>query len=106
MARYRGFVSSPRVPGGVVHKLPVDLRKALASHPEQFVQTLTEKLMTYGIGRTVTWRDMPTIRAIVRDTAKENYRFSSIILHIVDSDQFQMRSVAETQHPTQTAQNH
>jgi hypothetical protein len=84
-----------------------DLRRALVSHPEQFVQTLTEKLMTFATGRTVTWRDMPTIRAIVRDTAKDNYRFSSIVLHIVDSDQFQMRSAApEGGHGTQTAENH
>jgi hypothetical protein len=83
-----------------------DLRKSLVSRPEQFVQTLTEKLMTYGTGRTVTWRDMPTIRQIVRDTAKDNYRFSSIVLHIVDTDQFQMRSSADPAHGTQTAQSH
>jgi mono/diheme cytochrome c family protein len=83
-----------------------DLRRTLAGNPEQFVQTLTEKLMTYATGRTVTWRDMPTIRAMVRASARDNYRFSSIVRQIVDSDQFQMRSAAsEAAHSAQTALN-
>jgi hypothetical protein len=60
-------------------------------HPEQFVQTLTEKMMTYALGRSVAYYDMPTIRKIVRDAAKDNYRFSSIVLGIVNSPAFQMR---------------
>ncbi len=70
-----------------------DLRNALTTNPEQFVQTLTEKLMTYGLGRTVEYRDMPTVRRIVRDAAKDDYRFDTIVMDIVNSDQFQMRSV-------------
>ena len=50
-----------------------DLRKALASDPEQFVQTLTIKLMTYGLGRGIDYQDMPTVRAIVRASAKQDY---------------------------------
>ena len=46
---------------------PADLRKALMKRPEQFVQTLTEKLMTYALGRSVEYYDMPAVRAIVRD---------------------------------------
>jgi uncharacterized protein DUF1592/uncharacterized protein DUF1588/uncharacterized protein DUF1585/uncharacterized protein DUF1587/uncharacterized protein DUF1595 len=94
------------LPDGTRINGPDDLRNALASNPGQFVQTITEKLMTYATGRAVSFRDMPTIRAIVRDTAKDNYRFSSIVMHIVNSDQFQKRSPASDAiaHKTQTAQ--
>jgi mono/diheme cytochrome c family protein len=70
---------------------PSDLRQALLKHPEQFVQTMTEKMMTYALGRAVEYYDMPTIRKIVRDAAKDNYRFSSIVLGIVSSPPFQMK---------------
>ena len=70
---------------------PVDLRKALMKRPEQFVQTFTEKLMTYALGRTVEYYDMPVVRQIVRDAAKDNYRFSSIVSGIVKGAPFQMR---------------
>ena len=70
---------------------PVDLRNALARRPDQFVQTLTEKLMTYGLGRSVEYYDMPAVRQIVRDAARDNYRFSSIVMGIVRSTPFQMR---------------
>jgi hypothetical protein len=94
------------LPDGTKISGPDDLRRALASNPGQFVQTLTEKLMTYATGRAVSYRDMPTIRGIVRDTAKDNYRFSSIVMHIINSDQFQKRSPASEAiaHKTQTAQ--
>ena len=69
---------------------PADLRKALMKRPEQFVQTVTEKLMTYALGRSVEYYDMPAVRAIVRDAARDNYRFSSIVMGIVRSAPFQM----------------
>jgi hypothetical protein len=72
---------------------PNDLRLALLKHPEQFAETVTEKLMTYALGRTVEYYDMPAIRKIVRDAAKDNYRFSSIVLGIAKSAPFQMRRV-------------
>jgi mono/diheme cytochrome c family protein len=72
---------------------PNDLRKALVKHPEQFAQTVTEKLMTYGLGRSVEYYDMPTIRKIVHDAAKDNYRFSSIVVGIAKSSPFQMRRI-------------
>jgi hypothetical protein len=56
---------------------------------------LTAKLMTYGLGRTVEYYDMPTVRAIVRDAARDNYRFSAIIMGIVKSAPFQMRKLSE-----------
>ena len=94
------------LPDGTRISGPGDLRKALTSNPNQFVQTVTEKLMTYATGRAVSFRDMPTIRAIVRDTEKDDYRFSSIVMHIVNSDPFQKRSSASDviAHKTQTAQ--
>ena len=72
---------------------PADLRVALTRRPEQFVQTLTERLMTYALGRTVEYYDMPTVRRIVRESARDKYRFSSIVLGIVRSDPFRMRMV-------------
>jgi mono/diheme cytochrome c family protein len=73
---------------------PVDLRNALMRRHDQFVQTITEKLMTYGLGRSVEHYDMPAVRQIVRDAARDNYRFSSIVMGIVKSAPFQMRKSA------------
>jgi hypothetical protein len=70
---------------------PVELRQALLREPEVFVGTMTEKLMTYALGRGLADYDMPTVRAIVRDASKQDYRFSSLILGIVKSPAFQMR---------------
>jgi mono/diheme cytochrome c family protein len=70
---------------------PIALRKALLSRPENFVQTLTEKLMIYALGRGLTHADMPMVRAIVREASRQEYRFSSIVLGIVKSPAFQMR---------------
>ncbi len=70
---------------------PNDLRQALMRRPEQFVETITEKMMTYALGRSVEYYDMPTVRQIVRDAARDNYRFSSIVLGIVKSAPFEMK---------------
>ena len=72
----------------------VELRAALLREPETFVRTLTEKLMTYAVGRGLTATDMPAVRTVVRDTARDQYRFSSVILEIVRSVPFQMRTKA------------
>ena len=72
---------------------PVSLRQALIKRPEQFVGTLTEKLMTYGLGRGLEYYDMPTVRAIARDAGRSDYRFSSIVMGIVKSTPFQMKKV-------------
>ena len=60
----------------------------------EFVQTVTEKLMTYALGRSVEYYDMPAVRAIVRDAARDNYRVSSIVMGIVRSAPFQMRKAS------------
>jgi hypothetical protein len=70
---------------------PATLRAALLSRFDVFARTFSEKLLTYGLGRALRPADMPAVRAIVRDAAKEDYRFSSIILGIVNSEPFQMR---------------
>jgi hypothetical protein len=99
--------ASGELPDGTKINGPDDLRKALVANPDQFVQTLTEKLMTYALGRTVEYGDMPTVRRIVRDISKDNYRFSALVMDIINSDQFQMRSVPKDDsiaRKTQTAQ--
>jgi hypothetical protein len=70
----------------------VTLRQALIRNPEIFVGTVTEKLLTYALGRGLAYYDMPTVRAIVRDTGPRGYRFSSIVLGIVNSTPFQKRT--------------
>jgi hypothetical protein len=90
------------LPDGTKVNGPDSLRAALMANPDQFVQTLTEKLMTYALGRTVEYYDMPTIRDIVRKSAQDNYRFSSIVLNIVNSPPFQMRQVAPEKTPVST----
>ncbi|MEJ1964149.1 MAG: DUF1592 domain-containing protein [Gammaproteobacteria bacterium] len=80
--------TSGKLPDGTIVKGPDDLRKALLAKPEQFVQTLTQKLMTYGLGRPVEYSDMPTIRSIVRNLAASNYRFNDLVTAIVTSDAF------------------
>ena len=71
---------------------PADLRRWLVGRSDQFVQTMTEKLMTYALGRGVEPQDMPLIRAIDREAARNSNRFSAIVLGIVKSDTFQMNS--------------
>ena len=78
------------LPDGHVLKGPDDLRNALLAKPDQFVQTLVEKLMVYATGRTLEYTDMPEVRSIVRDTAPDHYRFESLVMKIVTSPEFQM----------------
>ena len=69
-----------------------ELRALLMQHPEQFVTTLTENLLTYALGRGLEPFDMPAVRKIVQDAAVHDYRFQSILAGIVDSYPFQWRS--------------
>ena len=69
----------------------VTLRQALLKQPEIFVSTVTEKLLTYALGRGLQPYDMPAVRAIVGDAARTEYRFSSIVLGIINSTPFQKR---------------
>jgi hypothetical protein len=80
--------SSGKLVDGTAVNGPADLRTALLAHPEQFVQTLTEKLTVYALGRSIEYYDMPNIRAIVRDSKATNYKFSSIVMGIVNAPAF------------------
>jgi cytochrome c551/c552 len=73
----------------------VSLRETLVRYSPQFVRTLTEKLMIYALGRGVDAPDMPVVRAIVKDAARNNYRFSSLVIGIVKSEPFQMNRKAD-----------
>jgi hypothetical protein len=72
---------------------PADLRKAMLAHPEQFVQTLTEKLTIYALGRSLEYYDMPGIRKIVRDSKATQYKFSSIVMGVVNAPAFRSSMV-------------
>ncbi len=67
-----------------------DLRAALVKYSPQFERVATEKLMIYALGRGTEYFDMPLIRSIVHEAAKNNYRFSSLVLGVVKSEPFQM----------------
>jgi hypothetical protein len=77
----------------------VGLREALLKHPEYFVGTLSEKMLTYALGRPLEYYDMPVVRGIVQGAARSDYRFSSIIAGIVMSEPFQMRRALEGDGP-------
>lgn len=72
-----------------------DLREALVARPDQFVQTFTEKLMTYSLGRAIEYHDMPAVRTIVRDAANNDYNFAAIVKGIINSDQFRKITVPD-----------
>ena len=77
----------------------VELRQALLREPPTFVKTLTERLLTYALGRGLIAADMPTVRTIVRDAEKDQYRFSAIVLGVVRSVPFQKRLKAPGSEP-------
>ena len=79
-----------RAPDGTLFEGPAGLRDMLM-HSDRFVPTLTEKMLTYALGRGLEYSDMPAVRAIVRDGAKTDYRVSSLIVGIVQSAPFRMR---------------
>ena len=79
------------LPDGTTLDGAAGLRAVLLSDPDRFVRTLTEKMLTYALGRGLEHYDMPVVRKITRDAARNNYRASSIILGVVNSRPFQMR---------------
>jgi hypothetical protein len=80
-----------KFPDGTTFKGPTELRKVLMSHSDDFMTTLTEKLLIYALGRGLEYPDASAIRQIKRDAARTNYRFASLIKGIVTSTPFQMR---------------
>jgi hypothetical protein len=83
--------STGGLPDGSTFQGVDGLQKALASRPELFVSTFTEKLLTYALGRGVEYYDAPAVRQIVADAQSKDFRFSSVVLGIVNSTPFQMR---------------
>ena len=70
---------------------PATLRQALLAHEHSFVRTVIEKLLTYAVGRSIEYYDQPAIRKITAAAVSDDYRWSSIVLGIVESVPFQMR---------------
>jgi hypothetical protein len=83
--------SSGQLVDGTKLSGPADLREALLSRSDAFVTTAAQKLFTYALGRPVHAEDMPAVRAIVRRSARNGYRFSSLVLGVVESAPFQMK---------------
>ncbi len=79
------------------------LRALLLADPEQFPRTVTEKLMAYGLGRPIEYSDRPAVRKIVRDAAANNYRWSALVVGIVQSPAFLMRSMPADHTPATVA---
>ena len=70
------------------------LRNSLVGRSDQFARVVTEKMLTYALGRGVEYQDMPTVRSIVRESAPGKYKFTSIVMGIVKSAPFQMNTKA------------
>ena len=83
------------LPDGFRFEGPSGLRDVLLGRQERFVETVTEKLLTYALGRGVEYYDAPAVRQIAGDAAESDYRWSSLIVGIVDSTPFQMRRSRE-----------
>jgi hypothetical protein len=79
------------LPSGATFMGVAGLRKALLDRPDAFTTTVTEKLLTYAVGRGLDYYDAPTVRAITRDARNKDYRFSSLIAGVIKSTPFQMR---------------
>ena len=90
---FNAIDASGSLPDGTPVNGAASLRAALVRRPERFVTTVTERLLTYALGRGLEYSDAPAVRQIVRDAARNEYRFSSVILGVVNSVPFQMRRV-------------
>ncbi|MCZ6491100.1 MAG: DUF1592 domain-containing protein, partial [Acidobacteria bacterium] len=86
---------SGTLPDGAKFQGPAELRQMLLSRHEQFVRTVTEKLLMYALGRGLEYTDEPVVRGIMREAAPGDYRWSSLVLGIAKSTPFQMRRSRE-----------
>jgi mono/diheme cytochrome c family protein len=93
-----------QLPDGTNIAGPDDLRNALLRRPDQFVQTFTERLLTYALGRTLEYSDMPEVRKIVRTAAEDDYKLSSIVWAVIQSDAFMTRQLPDAGPLETTAQ--
>jgi hypothetical protein len=88
--------ASGKLPNGASFEGPAGLKKLLLSaHREEFLNTVTEKLLIYALGRGLEPYDQPAVRGILRESAKDNYRFSALVTAIINSVPFQMRRTSE-----------
>jgi len=82
---------------------PAALRQMLTSRPEVFIGVMTEKMLTYALGRGLEYYDMPAVRQILRGSAPGNFKFSSLVLGIVKSTPFEMKLSGASQETTASA---
>ena len=85
---------------------PVSLRQAIMNHSDSFIGTFTENLLAYGLGRVIDYGDMPFVRGIAREAARNNNHFSAFVLGVVKSPAFQMRRVEEIESVPTEVDNH
>jgi hypothetical protein len=85
--------ASTVMPSGTKINGPVELRQELASHPEAFVESMTERLLMYSVNRRLEYFDMPQVRKIARDAKKDNYTFAALVKGIVNSDAFRKQGL-------------
>jgi mono/diheme cytochrome c family protein len=91
---------SSKLPDGTVVDGLAGVKQLLLNDPQRFVGAMTQKLLMYAIGRNVQYFDAPAVRKIVRDAAANNYKFDALVLGVVNSAPFQMRTVkAERKNP-------
>jgi hypothetical protein len=90
--------AAAELPDGTVFNGPTELRKVLLKHSDEFLTTMTEKLLTYALGRGLEAADAPAVRQVKREAVSADYRFASLIQGIVASTPFQMRVAQEQEH--------
>ena len=91
--------SSGRMPDGTDVDGVVELREAILRNPERFVGIVTQKLMTYALGRGVEFFDMPAVRDIVTEAARADYAFSALVMGVATSDVFRMKQIQQPEVP-------
>jgi hypothetical protein len=82
---------------------PKAFREVLLNRGDEFVRTVIEKLLSYAISRSVTYYDMPTVRHLAHEASQDGYRWSSVVLGIINSEPFQMRRVSDRESPAPAA---
>jgi hypothetical protein len=103
---YNPIDASGALPDGTKFNGVVELRAALVRRPERFVNTVTEKLLTYALGRGLEYYDMPAVRRIVADSAADGYRFPALVAGVVKSYPFLMRRTEPAATATQAVTGH
>ena len=87
--------ASGQLVDGTVIDGPASLRKAMLGRSDAFVGSMTEKLLMYGMGREIKYYDMPAVRIVMKDAAKNRYRFSDLVMGVVKSAPFQMKNTEQ-----------